>query len=230
VPFDFKPWDNPYYSDVITHDQMVLKLSEFADCVGVKIDIEKCLTGDQNYFNEIHKIYELSYDGNPQWLDFHEHIHLCEKEFTKSLIIDYREKAGLLEKKFDPDWMKYTTATVYPGDVYVSWAELGKTPHRYWKNLEPNTINRMCELAKPWITLRPQLYIALEEIDFISQCNVPDFNNWWKDYQEEWCCYWNIPSWDLKDMVSVGVIGRIANIELVKSKLQQQIMPTKIQL
>jgi len=59
---------------------------------------------------------------------------------------------------------------------------------------------------------------------------VQEFNSWWNDYEEPWCRHWNIPSWDIKDMVSVGVIGNIAKIELVKSKLQQQIMPTQIRL
>jgi hypothetical protein len=229
LPINFKSWDNPYYLNV-SQDQLISTLVKFGQQVGVDIDYQRCLIRDQSYFNEIHKIYEQQYDGNSQWTDFHEFIHLCEKLPTKAMVIDYREKSGLLEKKFDLKWMKDTTTHVFPGDVYVSWSELGKIPYIYWKNLEPNSIDRLCQLAKPWLKLRPKLSIALEEVDFISQCNVQEFNQWWANYKHLWCQHWNIPSWNIEDMMSVSVVGHIADIDLVKSKLQQGIVPTQISL
>lgn len=231
IPINSKPWDSSYYLEM-PHEQLVQRLVEFGNRVGVSVDSRRALEYDQNYFNIIHKIYEQSYNGDPAWLDFHEHIHICEKNILNpaTLIIDYREKSGLLEKKFNIEWMSDTKTSVRKGDVYVNWAELGKPPYAYWKNSEPNDINRLCQLAKPWLKLRPRLTIALEDIDFMLKIKVDEFNNWWKEFEEPWCQHWNIPHWGIKEIRSVNVIGHINDIETVKSNLKQQIMPTRIQL
>lgn len=231
VPLNFKPWDSPYYLEM-PREQLVGKLVEFGRCVGVDVDFNRCLDYDQDYLNIIHKIYEQSYNGNPAWLDFHEHIHMCEKSIThpSTVLIDYREKSGLLEKKFNMEWMLDTKTSVRAGDVYVKWAELGKTPFVYWKNAEPNNIERLCQLAKPWLKLRPKLSIALDDFDFTENLDVHGFNNWWKDYESLWCQHWNIKQWGMKEIASVSVIGQIDNLDLLATNLQQQILPTKIRL
>jgi hypothetical protein len=232
LPVDFKPWDNPYYVDTKTHEQLVSSLIDFGQKIGVSVDQQPCLDFDQEYYNRIHKIYELNYNGDSKWLDFHEHIHICEfrKKIPKTLVVDYREKAGILEKKFDMAWLKDTVTTVRPGDVYVQWAELGKTPYGYWKNSEPNDFNRMCVLAKPWLKLRAKLHIALESTNFIDHYDVEGFNNWWKDYEQPWCRHWNISTWGIQQIASVSVIGNISDIELVKTNLQKEILPCQIQI
>jgi hypothetical protein len=232
---NFKPWDSPYYFDSLTKEQLILRLVNFGQDVGVDVDYQRCFDKDQDYFNAIHKIYEQKYNGNPRWLDFHEHIHLCEQFDSqrlniKSLVIDYREKAGPLEKKFNTEWMEKTTTQVSAGDVYIQWAELGKTPYAYWKNSEPNEIARMCELAKPWLKLRPKLSIALEDFNFYSKFDIQTFNNWWKEYEQDWCKHWNIAQWGIKEIASVSVIGRVANVDQIKLHLQKQSFPTQIKI
>jgi hypothetical protein len=232
LPVNFKPWDNPFYFDQVSREKIVTDLVEFGKRLGIAVDHQRCLEFDQTHFNDIHKIYEQHYDGNPQWLDFHEHIHMCERRTgtTKTLVIDHREKAGLLEKKFNIDWMKDTVTNVKTGDVYIRWAELGKTPYVYWKNREPNNLDRICELAKPWIKLRPKLTVALEDYNFFDRYNIEEFNHWWKDYEKSWCQYWNIPSWSITDIASVSVIGKVDQVELLKSNLQKQIVPLQVKL
>lgn len=229
LPINFKPWDSYYYSD-IPQDQLVAELVKFGKKLNLDVDTQECINYNQEYFNSIHKIYEQNYNGNPEWLDFHEHIHLCEYQTKRlnALVIDYREKAGLLKKSFDQNWMKNTTTVVSCGDVYVSWAELGKTPYTYWKNSEPNDLDRICQLCKPWLTLRPKLFIALEDIDFTVDFDVVGFNKWWQNYKEDWCQHWGIDHWGLTEMAAVGVIGSIVNPDLVKSNLQKQIFPKRI--
>lgn len=231
VPLNFKPWDNPYYLDM-PREQLVDKLVNFGRCVGVDVDYNRCLSYDQDYFNIIHKIYEQGYNGDPAWLDFHEHIHMCEKsvKIPSTMLIDYREKSGLLEKKFNIDWMDDTKTYVRAGDVYVKWAELGKNPYSYWKNLEPNNIDRLCQLAKPWLKLRPRLSIALDDFDFTGHLDIQGFNTWWKEYESTWCQHWTIDHWGIKEITSVSVVGQIDDLNLLKINLQQHISPTKIEL
>lgn len=231
VPVPFSDWDNPYYVENITHQTLVDGLIQYGNKLSIKVDQDLCLSQDQNYLNAIHKIYETNYDGNPDWLKFHEHVHLCEKrtrQRRKVFLIDYRDKAGLLEKPFDLTWKDNFTTKIKAGDVFVSWAELGKTPYAYWDNNEPDEFSRLCELAKPWVILKPQIQIALEDIDTLENINQQEFNFWWHNRSQKWCQHWNIPSWTLHDMYSVSVFGKVPDVETIIQQLKNQVKPSKI--
>jgi hypothetical protein len=232
VPIPFNEWDNPYYVINTPHQELVNKLIFYANQVSVQIDQSACMSQDQQYFNTIHEIYEKNYNGDPAWLNFHEHIHLCEKnnnvERYNFLHIDYREKSGMLERPFDFDWLRYSTTKIKAGDVFVRWAELGKTPYTYWKNGEPNDSTRMCELIKPWLVLKPKMCIALEDIDTLKNIESHEFESWWKQYSEIWCRHWNIPAWTLIDIFSAVIFGKVEDFEKIKEKLKNSITPTKI--
>jgi hypothetical protein len=233
VPIPFRDWDNPFYSDNLDHCDLVKRLIIHAGKVHVQIDQERCLAQDQNYLNYIHEIYEKNYNGNPAWLNFHEHIHLCERQYgqiSKILRIDYREKSGMLEKPFDYKWLKNATTKIKAGDVFVNWAELGKTPYRYWKNREPNDMNRMQELIKPWISLKPKILIALEDIDTLKNIEIEEFESWWMQHSKALCQYWNIPSWEINDIFSVTVFGQVPNLEAMILQLKNNQKPLKVLL
>ena len=233
VPIPFRPWDNPYYTKNLTYLELVEQLVKYAQQVSVDIDCSKCLAQDQLYFNNLHKIYEQNYNGDPAWLDFHEHIHMCEvyfKETDNVFCIDYREKSGLLEKPMNSDWLINTQTTVCAGDVYVQWSELGKSPYNYWKNNEPNDIKRMCKLAKPWLKLRPKIYVALDNMDRLKNIQCNEFSSWWKDYQPEWTEHWNIPKWNIENIFGVSVFGKTHQAELLKEQLKNNAVPIRITL
>ena len=233
VPVPYRAWDSPFYGSNITHQALVEKLILYASKVHVQIDQERCLVQDQNYFNAIHKIYEKNYNGDPAWLDFHEHIHLCEKEYEqrlKILHIDYREKSGVLEKPFDSNWLENATTKIKAGDVFVRWAELGKTPYSYWNNNEPNDMTRMRELIKPWLKLRPKILVALEDIDTLKNIKVVEFESWWAHHSEALCQYWKVPSWTTNNIFSVSVFGQVPNFKSIIAHLKNNQTPIKISL
>lgn len=227
VDIPFRVWDHTYQD----YDP-VEKLISYGRRMGIEIDFGKCRMADQDYFNSLHKIYEKNYDGDPAWLDFHEHIHLCENlpgdDVHQRLHIDYREKAGLLEKTFDISWLEIATTKVEPGDVFVEWAELGKIPYTYWCNREANDIVRIKELCKPWLKLKPKIIVSLVAHDYSKKSS--EFEQWWNAYHDEWCYHWNIPKWDLKDMYSKLIFGRLCQSELDKMKrlLSNKQMPRRI--
>lgn len=207
----FRLWDNRLYPN----QDPVTKLISYGSKIGIEIDPILCYASDQNYLNFLHRVYEKSYDGNPKWLDFHDHIHLCEKSSGSikhpRLYINWREKAGMLERTFDLDWLKTATTRVSAGDVYVEWAELGKTPYTYWLNKEPNDMDRIKELCKPWLKLKPKIVISLEDHDYATSSE--EFELWWKLYHDEWCRHWQIPKWDLDDMCAKLVFGYMPDSE-----------------
>lgn len=216
VPVPFRKWDNPFYLSTQTHETLVSALDEFAGKLDIEVDVNRCLNYDQDYLNYLHKLYEKNYNGDPRWLDYHEHIHFCEPQEIrheyKKLAINYREKAGPLERKFDMSFRYSFQTSVEAGQVYLAWAELGKTPYHYWQNQEPNNVDRICELAKPWLILRPKLMIALTDIDFLVDKDINGFNLWWNNYHDTWCRHWNIQQWSINDMFSVSSLGRISDL------------------
>jgi hypothetical protein len=233
VPLPFRPWDNAYYQDGISYNELVDQLDIFASRLEIKIEKQRCLDRDDEYFNALHKIYELNYNGDPTWLDYHETIHLCQRFFytekKKITTLDWREKAGPLVKSFDPQWAKYGTTNIKKGDVYVEWNELGKTPYMYWIEKEPDSIARINELVKPWDKLRPKLTIAMHDTDVLSGYRVIEFLDWWKDYQEQWCKQHDLSKWTIEDMSCI-VVYRILNFDQFDSALKQKNYPVKISL
>jgi len=225
VDIPFRPWDNPFY----VHNARTL--IDTARVVNVTVDPTQL--SDQLYLNQLHQIYETSYNGNPAWLDFHEQIHLTEDGRTsfKKLSIDYRELAGPLSCVFDQNWTKYQVTKVEPGDVFVEWAELGKHPLRYWADREPNNLDRLCELAKPWLTLRPKIVIALETQDFLQNSKSMEFLDWWKQYQEPWCRHWGIDSWSIENIVGSIPLGKI-KVDLIDqlTQLLTQHRPVRVMI
>jgi hypothetical protein len=232
VPVPFRDWDSPFYFYNHSLQQIVNKLVMYAEKVNVPIDQQRCLAQDQNYLNSIHKIYEKNYNGDPAWLDFHEHIHLCEEEHPrrlKNLQIDYREKSGLLERPFDYNWLEHATTKIKAGDVFVRWSELGKTPYSYWDNDEPDDMLRMQELIKPWIKLKPIIFVALEDKDLQKNPKeFAEFESWWAQYSEELCKYWNIPLWALNNMSKFLVLGKVVDIDTIITPLKNNAKPIRV--
>ena len=225
INLNFKSWDNPF-----NKSSCQTLLLEYAQKLNININVEQDIF-DQTYLNYLHEIYEKNYNGTDHWLDFHEQIHRCEelkKTVPQVCEIDFREKAGPLTQKFNSLWMKEAVLEVKKGDIYIKWSELGKTPYKYWRDKEPDSLQRLCELAKPWITLRPKFSVALEDIDFLKNKEVTDFENWWKVREKQWCNHWNLDTWTLKDQFSVLVIGKVNDLPQMQGLLEKNICIKKI--
>jgi hypothetical protein len=215
------PWHNPFTKPINATD-LIVKTAGL-----LNIDVDTAQFGEQSYLNYLHTLYETNYVTSPSenWLIFHELIHNLEGDSSKKdLIIDFLQSAGPVTCKFDLRWLEYKTLSVQPGQVYVKWAELGKIPFKYWRDNEPNDISRICELAKPWLTLRPKLHIALETVEAMT-CEISshssEFLEWWEVYHSDWCNHWNIDQWLLDDMFCYIPIGKVDDLPRMKSLLSQ---------
>jgi hypothetical protein len=232
VPVHFNEWDSPFYFDNNTFEDVVNRVCMYGHRLEIDVDPAKC--GDQQYINQLHRIYEKNYNGSDNWLEFHETLHHCEEYNYRypgnCAVISYREKAGPLEKPFDFSWLSGATTQIRAGDVFLGWAELGKTPYEYWRTGEPNNIDRLCEFAKPWLKLRFRISIATEDADTLDNKQVDDFNKWFAQYKTEWCAYWNLSDWSINDVYSPIVFGRIDPINPFLDLLKQHIHPKQIRL
>ena len=225
INLNFKEWDNPY--SLTSPEKMIVRYAK-------KLNLEsinQSLLEDQTYLNYLHKIYEKGFDGNPTWLDFHEQIHRCEIRSNKKkqiLNIDWRTNAGPLQKPFNYSWLEGATTKVNTGDIIVKWSELGKTPYVYWENKEPDDINRLVELSKPWIEIIPKFHICLEDIDFLAKRDIDNFNKWWQHKEQLWCKHWKIPAWSIIHQHSVIKIGSIDCVEQLNNLLRNNISIEKV--
>jgi len=227
VTFEFQQWDLPYYNQ----ERCFAGLENYAKLLG--IDVQKNMMRNQDYLNSLHEIYEKSYDGSSNWLYYHEHIHLCESairngESSGYYHIDWREKGGLLTGAYRQSWNNYLISTVKPGQIFFQWSELGKRPYTYWHNNEPNNINRLCELAKPMLALRPKIIIAVDCINTLQHVSSEEFDNWWNTYHNDWCAHWGIDQWSLQHMYGVIPYAQTHQIDLLSSLAKENRCPIKI--
>ena len=234
IPIQFYPWDNELKFSRSNVKLLVDNIVKSAEKLNVIIDPLQCKQCDQPYLNYLHEVFERNYNGDKTWLIFHEHIHLLEDALSSrflnntSLSINWRDLAGPLKKDFKHNMLEQGTTRVNKGDVYVRWQELGKPPYDYWLDKEPNNINRIKELCKPWLTLRHNFCVALDNIDFTVESD--SFDAWWDRYHNDFCMHYNIPNWDLKKMHSVIVLGNLQDIDNLSVKLSQDIVPEKIKI
>jgi len=233
VPLRFANWDNPFYLETVSYNELVENLVVAGQRVGVTVDPEQCIPFQQKYLNSLHLIYEKSYNGKPEWLDYHELIHLCEfynnGSPLKVATIDYRERAGPLIKPFDNECLANLITDISPGTVYVEWSELGKIPYDYWADREPDSITRLCELAKPWVTFKPKLRIATHQINTMTNVK-PNFHAWWDQYKLDWCKHWNLDSWSVENMHGVINVGKVNDMDAMVELFKQKQSITKVSL
>jgi hypothetical protein len=229
--------ENPF-NEVYTDSKVAFKrLIETASNIGVDIQIEQEIS--QNYLNQLHKIYEENYDGkNQQWLVFHEMIHVNEMHISNRLLpgaftvhslgFDWREKAGIFNKPYDRNFNKFAVTELPKGSVYLKWQELGKKPYRYWYDGEPNDTVRVCELAKPWIEIRPAFHVTTRDIKFDSGIDLDSFNQWFEVHRNAWCQHWNLTDWTPEEMYTVLPVGHIYSIDQLIERFQNKQYPTKV--
>jgi hypothetical protein len=215
-------------------------VKQSADRLG--ITIQDLSLSDQSYLNYLHSVYEKNFlqsaykektSSTEDWVAFHDAVHMMEKVNTQEgqlpfVSFDHNVRAGALEKTFDRKYLKYATSQVKKNQCFVQWEELGKTPWDYFQNCEPNDIDRLCELAKPWLMLRTSFRVACDDFDLLENVDFAEFNNWFSSYQQPWCDHWRLTDWNPVEMLQVIPIGEIANVDLLINNIRNNRRPTRI--
>jgi hypothetical protein len=213
----------------------------------IEIDNNKLYNYNQDYLNQLHQIFEENIYSNQrlaldEWLIFHESIHSIEECYQTGnneiisdiLSINHRTLAGPLSKKFDIKKYKefLLPNTTQPGLVTVDWCELGKKPYRYWLDKEPDNIERIKQLCKPWLTLYPKLDLRLRNQKRKKTFDIDAFNNWWDKYSKEWCSHYNLDSWTYEEQNSCFVIGKVTeeSLEKILHWQENNFKPNRIKL
>jgi hypothetical protein len=231
VPLSFNDVDfffNQSVNDFTLAQESIIKYAQ-----DLSIDIDSARLNDQLYLNHLHEIYEKNFNGQSQWLKFHEHIHIIETIVSKDLpdpiiAIDYRTLAGKVKKSFNREYYKYSTSLVKKNQCFICWQELGKTPYYYYLTNEANDITRLCELAKPWITLRPSFYVACDDIDFLDGINFDSFDAWFAPFKHDWCSHWQITDWNSAETFKVIPIGEITSADDLVNNIKNNNLPIKV--
>lgn len=232
VDLPFRPWEYAGHVEKKSTTDLIDNLVSYG--IPLSVDVDKSRVLDQDYLNTLHRLYETNYDGRQSWTDFHEHIHILENKMRgkfriHNLEMNYRHLSGPLNCPFQHEWLAHGQTDLKAGDVYLAWDELGKAPYIYWRDGEPDDIQRLCQLAKPWLTIRPKIHVCLRDTDLDPGENTT-FQTWWNGFEKDWCHHYDIPSWSRRDSNTVLVIGRIPNYQNLERLLDQKIWPKRITL
>ena len=172
-------------NDVSDIKEVYKKFCELADLR--PIHIQKL---DQPTLNKLHEIYEnnhqaLSTKSHSDILyKFHHSIHFHET-FTKkipALLVGWGVYEGPLTETFDCH--RYYDKMLKQNNIYLPWAELGKTPLYYYMNGEPNDQIRFNKLCKPHMTFRAKFMVALK--DKTPEKFSPSFTTWFNRFKSSW--------------------------------------------
>lgn len=187
-------------------NQLVELVKKVTKTLDYNLDFE--LENTQDCSNKLHKVYEEIHAThvtpgkikNQETLNliysFHHAVHDTEKTFNPIDYwkIDWGYKAGLCTKEISlHDYYEYP---VPQNHITSQWSELGKTPVSYYIDNEPNNQQRINELVKPHLHLRPTFCIN-------SNTKTGDefpqgFNEWWTSYAKIWYLKHNISDWEIR--------------------------------
>lgn len=164
----------------------------------------------QSVLNELHKIYEdnhekLSRINSKLLYKFHHAIHSAEVSYTnrKNITVGWGTKEGPLIETFNCN--PYYAEELEQNNLYLRWAELGKTPLHYWRNKEPSNQVRINELCKPHTTLRAQFNVCLES--FKPKTFDQNFVEWFAPYKDTWLKHHKIAKWNEIDEYSAVLLA-----------------------
>ena len=190
-------------SELIDLSNLQKIYSDFCSFSGLeKIDISEIPT--QNECNMLHKIYELNHDrlsrqkNNNILYKFHHAIHYAEKadkSLNTKINIGWGVKEGPLTQNMN--CQPFYENQLEKNNLYLPWAELGKTPYTYWENNEPSDQRRFDSLCRPHITFRAKFFIAL--CDLKKPTVFPNqFNQYFNQFKSAWLDKHKIDDWSEK--------------------------------
>lgn len=220
-----------------TFDSAIEQLLYYSNVLGITLEVGKIK--DQSYLNILHKIYEENYSANGKndnnWLLYHEALHVVEKllnksRVPKSITFDYKNLAGYTNTSYSFDELQTFKLNGQPGECFVAYNELGKTPYHYWKDKEPDNFERFCQLAKPMLRFNFAIKLFLEENDFSKLEGLDEFINWFSKYKKDWCNYHNIPDWSIEQMLGEIPIGYCKDWEKILDEVSKGAVPLYLKL
>ena len=158
---------------------------------------------DQPTCNFLHQIYEENHDrfagkkNSEIMYRFHHAIHNAErghKSKTK-LYVGWGVKEGPLTQIMNCH--PFYEQSIIQNNIYLPWAELGKTPYRYWEDVEPNDVGRFNALSIPHRKFRAMFFIALNDRNCLPFPN--QFNQYFNQFKQNWLSHWGIDDWTERD-------------------------------
>lgn len=201
---------DPVESELVDLDNLEDIYQKFCRFAGTSpVDFQNI---DQKLLNHLHGIYEQSHDtlskkkNNSILYKFHHSIHYHESKNYKKLAkinVGWGVKEGPLTENFCCN--QYYESEIIKNNVYLPWAELGKTPLSYWRDAEPNDQARFNNLAKPHTTFRTKFFVATKNIKPTALDN--NFLDWFNIYKNSWFDYHNINKWDHLDEHSAPLLA-----------------------
>jgi len=235
VDIPWNKWNYTHWSASISHESLIDNMIGTALNLDMILDPDKLL--DQKYLNALHAIFEKTYDGRAEWLEYNAMIHALEK-YTGSesnkpwhevLEVNYGNLAGPLKIKFQYEWLGMAALKIPKGTVYLAWDEKGKNPWSYYYDKEHTDLDRFLEICRPWVWLTTKTHIALEDIDFTVS---PDtgWEQWYAKKHSAFCRHYGLPEWTVNDMMAVIPIGTVGDPDQLKSLIKNQNYPTRIKL
>lgn len=195
----------------------------FANLTPIAIDVL-----DQDTLNRLHKIYEDTHDdlsrrkNNSILYQFHHSIHWHDDTPKRNNInVSWGVKEGPLTEKFDCN--NYYADRIEKNNIYLPWAELGKTPLTYWRDKEPSDQTRFNQLAKPHVYFRAKFFVSRMDVD--TTALPTQFTQWFEQYKNDWFTHHGISKWDEVDEQSAPLLAITNNkVDLSNFRFQSIII------
>jgi hypothetical protein len=135
------------------------------------------------------------YDWQSLVHEFNTVIHCCEHALHQHVInhfkISWGGNDGPYMEKFQQCPYNYYTENIVPGNLYLYWAEQGKTPGEYFYNQDPDNLANFLKTTVPH-----QQFSGFCILQIGSRYNIgTKFWQWFSKYKQAFVDKWHLDDW-----------------------------------
>jgi hypothetical protein len=135
------------------------------------------------------------YDWQSQVHEFNTVIHCCEHALHQHVInyfrISWGGNDGPYMEQFQQSPYIYYTENIVPGNLYLYWAEQGKTPMDYYFSQDPDNLENFLK-----ITTSHRQFSGFCTLQIGPKYTVgPKFWQWFSKYKQAFLDQWQLDDW-----------------------------------
>ena len=135
------------------------------------------------------------YDSATQVHEFNTVIHRCEHALHRHIVTHFRISWGGNDgphmEQFQQSPYIYYTENIVPGNLYLYWAEQGKTPMEYYYSQDPDNLEIFLKITTPHRQFSGFFTLQIGPKYFSN----PKFWQWFSKYKQPFLDHWQLDDW-----------------------------------
>jgi hypothetical protein len=188
--------------ELLSYEECKIRLDDIIDWINTHTHLS--LAKQSHYTQDdlcvLHDHYldlmkDSQYDSHTQIHEFNTVIHWCERALNQIWInyfrISWGGNDGPYMEQFQQSPYTYYTENIVPGNLYLYWAEQGKTPADYYCAQDPDNLENFLKITVPHRQFSGFCTLQIDTKYTIGS----EFWQWFSKYKQAFVDRWQLDDW-----------------------------------